>query len=82
MRAASGSQPARRSRCASTISRGPPSAKPIPYGVYDMARNEAWVSVGRDHDTPAFAVASIRQWWTMMAGIYETMDRRNSYDQG
>jgi hypothetical protein len=31
-----------------------------------MARNEAWVSVGRDHDTPAFAVASIRQWWTMM----------------
>ena len=40
--------------------------KPIPYGVYEMARNEAWVSVGRDHDTPAFAVASIRQWWTMM----------------
>ena len=30
--------------------------KAIPYGVYDMARNEAWVSVGRDHDTPAFAV--------------------------
>ena len=28
--------------------------KAIPYGVYDMARNEAWVSVGRDHDTPAF----------------------------
>ncbi len=40
--------------------------KAIPYGVYDMGRNEAWVSVGRDHDTPAFAVASIRQWWTMM----------------
>jgi len=40
--------------------------KAIPYGVSDMARNEAWVSVGRDHDTPAFAVASIRQWWTMM----------------
>ena len=40
--------------------------KAIPYGVYDMTRNEAWVSVGRDHDTPAFAVASIRQWWTMM----------------
>ena len=40
--------------------------KAIPYGVYDMARHEAWVSVGRDHDTPAFAVASIRQWWTMM----------------
>ena len=42
------------------------TGKAIPYGVYDMARNEAWVSVGRDHDTPAFAVASIRQWWKMM----------------
>jgi transposase len=40
--------------------------KAIPYGVYDMARNEAWVSIGRDHDTPAFAVASIRQWWKVM----------------
>ena len=40
--------------------------KAIPYGIYDMARNEAWVNVGRDHDTPEFAVASIRQWWTMM----------------
>jgi transposase len=40
--------------------------KAIPYGVFDMTRNEAWVSVGRDHDTPAFAVASIRQWWKMM----------------
>lgn len=38
----------------------------IPYGIYDMARNEAWVNVGRDHDTPAFAVASIRQWWEQM----------------
>jgi hypothetical protein len=45
--------------------------KAIPYGVYDMARNEAWVSVGRDHDTPEFAVASIRQWWKMMGrGAY------------
>lgn len=40
--------------------------KAIPYGVYDMGRNEAWVSVGRDHDTPAFAVASIRHWWKAM----------------
>jgi hypothetical protein len=40
--------------------------KAVPYGVYDMARNEAYVSVGRDHDTPAFAVASIRQWWRVM----------------
>jgi hypothetical protein len=40
--------------------------KAVPYGVYDMARNEAYVSVGRDHDTPAFAVASIRRWWITM----------------
>jgi hypothetical protein len=45
---------------------GDATGKAIPYGVYDMARNEAWVSVGRDHDTPEFAVASIRQWWKMM----------------
>jgi Rhodopirellula transposase DDE domain len=42
------------------------TGKAIPYGVYDMARNEAWVSVGRDHDTPEFAVASIRKWWQAM----------------
>ena len=42
------------------------SGKAIPYGVYDMARNEAWVNVGRDHDTPAFAVASIGRWWKAM----------------
>ena len=40
--------------------------KAIPYGVYDMGRNEACVNVGKDHDTPAFAVASIRQWWNSM----------------
>ena len=48
------------------ISRRTRRGKAIPYGVYDMARNEAWVSVGRDHDTPAFAVASIRHWWQQM----------------
>jgi hypothetical protein len=37
-----------------------------PYGVYDVAANEAWVSVGTDHDTAAFAVESIRRWWRMM----------------
>ena len=40
--------------------------KAIPYGVYDMALNEAYVNVGCDHDTPAFAVASIRRWWATM----------------
>ncbi len=37
-----------------------------PYGVYDIAQNEAWVSVGTDHDTAAFAVESIRRWWRAM----------------
>jgi hypothetical protein len=37
-----------------------------PYGVYDLAQNEAWVSVGTDHDTAAFAVESIRRWWQTM----------------
>jgi hypothetical protein len=40
--------------------------KVAPYGVYDMANNQGWVSVGTDHDTPAFAVATIRQWWYRM----------------
>ena len=37
--------------------------KAIPYGVYDVAANAGWVSVGTDHDTAAFAVESIRRWW-------------------
>jgi hypothetical protein len=40
--------------------------KAIPYGVYDVFRNEGWVSVGIDHDTAEFAVASIRRWWQRM----------------
>lgn len=40
--------------------------KVIPYGVYDLAQNRGWVNVGTDHDTPEFAVASIRQWWKRM----------------
>ena len=35
----------------------------IPYGVHDLGRNLGWVSVGVDHDTAAFAVATIRRWW-------------------
>jgi Rhodopirellula transposase DDE domain len=41
----------------------PAAGKAIPYGVYDPAANTGWVSVGTDHDTAAFAVASIRRWW-------------------
>jgi len=40
--------------------------KAIPYGVYDLAANEGWVSVGLDHDTAEFAVATIRRWWYKM----------------
>jgi transposase len=38
----------------------------IPYGVYDLGRNEGWVSVGISHDTSEFAAASIRHWWQRM----------------
>jgi transposase len=37
--------------------------KAVPYGVYDIARNDGWVAVGIDHDTAQFAVATIRRWW-------------------
>jgi len=40
--------------------------KVIPYGVYDIGRNEGWVSVGISHDTAEFAVESIRRWWMQM----------------
>ncbi len=40
--------------------------KAIPYGVYDLAANQGWVSVGIDHETAAFAVASVRHWWHQM----------------
>jgi transposase len=44
----------------------PEQGKAIPYGVYDLHRNEGWVSVGVDHDTASFAVNAIRRWWTIM----------------
>lgn len=40
--------------------------KAIPYGVYDIADDSAWVSVGVDHDTSVFAVATIEAWWREM----------------
>src|ERR1035441_10527326 len=40
-----------------------------PYGIYDLAANEGWVSVGIDHDTAAFAVETLRRWWQQM-GCY------------
>jgi hypothetical protein len=44
----------------------PKLGKAIPYGVYDVGRDEGWVSVGIDHDTAAFAGAAINQWWSAM----------------
>ena len=44
----------------------PELGRASPYGVYDLMNNQAWVSVGIDHDTGAFAVATIRRWWAEM----------------
>lgn len=41
----------------------PEVPRAYPYGIYDLARNRGFVNVGTDHDTSAFAVASIRGWW-------------------
>jgi len=42
---------------------GPEVPRAHPYGVYDIGRNEGFVNIGTDHDTAAFAAASIRGWW-------------------
>ena len=44
----------------------PEQGKAIPYGVYDLTRNQGWVSVGVTHDTASFAVNAIRSWWKHM----------------
>ena len=50
--------------------------KAIPFGIYDLIENTGWVNVGLDHDTSAFAVASIRGWWENMGKIvYPSADR-------
>ena len=50
--------------------------KAIPYGVYDLAANRGWVSVGTDHDTPTFAVQAVRSWWEQMGhSTYPCGDR-------
>jgi hypothetical protein len=41
----------------------PEVPRAFPYGIYDLGRNSGFVNVGTDHDTGAFAVASIRGWW-------------------
>lgn len=42
---------------------GPHVDSVIPYGIYDMTANTGWVNIGTDHNTAAFAAASIRRWW-------------------
>jgi hypothetical protein len=44
----------------------PELGRASPYGVYDIADNAGWVSVGVDHDTASFAVNAIRRWWRLM----------------
>jgi hypothetical protein len=47
----------------------PNIGKAIPYGVYDLGADQGWVTVGDDHDTAAFAVATIRRWWQMVGKV-------------
>jgi hypothetical protein len=55
---------------------GPAREQAIPYGVYDLATDAGWVNVGIDHDTSAFAVASIRRWWFARGALdYPGADR-------
>lgn len=44
----------------------PELGKAIPYGVYDLTRNQGWVSVGITHDTAEFAAATLKRWWQEM----------------
>src|SRR3954451_15635197 len=53
----------------SFFSMGPEVPLAIPYGVYDLSTDAGWVNVGVDHDTSAFAVASIRRWWTARGAV-------------
>lgn len=50
--------------------------KAVPYGVYDLHRNEAVVSVGISHDTAEFAVAAIRLWWKKLGKKYYGSSKR------
>jgi transposase len=50
--------------------------KAIPYGIYDVSANTGWVTVGTDHDTSAFAVATLRSWWNTVGTVrYPDADR-------
>lgn len=54
----------------------PALGKAIPHGIYDVGRNTGWVTVGQDHDTARFAVASLHRWWTSVGQpTYPQADR-------
>jgi hypothetical protein len=48
------------------VDKAPDKGRVTPYGVYDLAANEGWVSVGTDHDTARFAAQTILKWWQEM----------------
>ena len=54
----------------------PELGRAVPYGVYDIASNAGWVSVGIDHDTASFAVNAIRRWWHSMGHARYPQARR------
>jgi transposase len=54
----------------------PGRGRAVPYGVYDVATNTGWVSVGVDHDTASFAVETIRRWWYSMGSQVHPRARR------
>jgi hypothetical protein len=54
----------------------PALGKAIPYGIYDVGRNAGWVTVGQDHDTASFAVASLHRWWKLVGmQVYPQTDQ-------
>ena len=54
----------------------PALGKAIPYGIDDVGRNAGWVTVGQDHDTASFAVASLQRWWKMVGiRVYPQADQ-------
>jgi hypothetical protein len=61
----------------------PKLSRAVPYGVYDIADNVGWVSIGTDHDTASFAVNAIRRWWrTMGKKRYPKATRLTISDDG
>jgi hypothetical protein len=54
----------------------PAVGKAIPYGIYDVGRNAGWVTVGQDHDSASFAVASLQRWWQVVGlRVYPQADQ-------